>query len=333
MKKGCLIVLVILAVLLAVLVIGGFVAYNMVNERVGLSPSRVISHEELVVGDTRVRAVFNPLLLAPFAADYISPEMNLPVNAEQVKQLMPYVLPREIALLARTDVLGHKLNLTLFANEQRGGKFLKEQINLSQALSQIKQITWTAEGIQLPERGNLFAEGAMDIPETVEQELLELWPTGAKEEAARIDGGNQLELVVDNRNGDILAMAAAFTQAAGQNWELVRGSQYGATVIGIVESIYVARLKANLTDKDTAVINLRIDSDAEKGPGLQMLMAGLALPALRETLKKNYNLDLEGELPWDADQNAVIGELRLTGLEAFIRSKIIQGSGPVPSPV
>lgn len=332
MKKGCLIVLIILAVLLVAAVIAGFVAYNIANQRLGLTESRVVGHEELVVGDTRVRAVINPLLIVPIVSEYITPDMNLPLQPEQVKQFMPYVLPREIAVLARTDVLGHKLYLTFFANEQRLGKLIQQYVNDSPILSQIKQITWTEGGIHLPERGNLYVEGSLEIPDNVEQELLQLWPAKAKEEAARIEGGNQLELVVDNRNGDILALAAAFTQAAGQDWQMLRDSQYGATAIGIIESIHVARIKANLTDKDTLVINLRIDSDAEKGPGLQLLLAGLALPALRDELKKNYNINLDGELPWDNEQNAIIGDITLTGLETFIRAKIAAGGGPASSP-
>jgi len=322
MKKGCLIVLIILAVLLVVGVVGAFVAYNAFDARVGLGLSRPISHQEAVVGDTRIRCVVNPEKLAPFLADYIPANAQLPIDAAQIKELLPYVVPREVALLARSDVMGRKLSITLFANEKRLGRLVQEYANTEDVLSNIKQIKWTTKGFELPERGFLFAEGDMTIPESVEKEIFTLWPTQAKEGPATIEGGNQVELVIDNRNGDILAVAAALATAQGQDWAALRASEYGGMAIGIIESIYVARIKANLMDKDTLSIDLRIDSDAEKGPGLQLLLSGLVVPAAKDYLKKNYALTLDGDVEWNAADNAIAGTLKITGLEAVIRGQL-----------
>ena len=60
MKKGCLIILAVLVVLLVLLAIGAFVAYRVGDARLGLSQSPVISHEEAVKGDTRIRFVLSP---------------------------------------------------------------------------------------------------------------------------------------------------------------------------------------------------------------------------------------------------------------------------------
>jgi len=164
----------------------------------------------------------------------------------------------------------------------------------------------------------------MPIPDSVEEELNKLWPVTAKEPAATAEGTSQAELVIDNRNGDILALAAALIQAAGQDWDALKANQYGRTAIGIMESIHVGRLKADMMDNDTASIQLRIDSDAEKGPGLQFLLSGLALPYVRDYIKKNYALVLEGDLPWNAGENAIIGSFKLTGLEPFLQSRLAQ---------
>lgn len=331
MKKGCLIVLIILAVLLIVGVVGAFVAYNAFDERVGLGLSRPISHQEAVVGDTRIRCVVNPEKLAPFVADYIPPNAEMPIDAAQVKQLLPYIVPREVALLARSDVMGRKLSITVFANEKRLGRAVQEFANAEGILSKISQINWTTNGFELPERGFLLAEGDMPIPESVEKEIFELWPTQAKEGPATIEGGSQLELVVDNRNGDILAVAAALVTAGGEDWATLRASDYGAMAIGVIESIYVARVKANLTDKDTLSLDLHIDSDAEKGPGLQLLLSGLVIPGAKEQLKKNYGLVLDGDVKWNAADNTIAGNLKVTGLEAVIRAQIAKNM-PAPAP-
>lgn len=331
MKKGCLIVLIILAVLLVIAVVGVFVAYNVADERFGVSQSRPISHQEAVVGDTRIRLVLNAEKLAPFVADYLPPDMQLSMDPAQVKQVLPYVVPREVAVLARADVMGRKLGVTLFANEKRFGRLVQEYINTSDMLSKVKQIEWTTKGFEMPERGFLFAEGNMVIPESVEKEIFTLWPTQAKEAPATIEGGNQLELVVDNRNGDILAVAAALVTAGGQDWATLRASDYGGMAIGIIESIYVARIKANLLDQDTASIDLHIDSDVEKGPGLQLLISGLVLPALKEQLKKNYMLTLDGDAGWNPTDNTIVGNFKVTGLEAVIRAQLAKNAPAPPA--
>lgn len=325
MKKGCLIVIIVLAVLLALLAAGVFVAYRIGDQRMGLSQAPVISHEQAVKGDTRIRFVISPEKLAPFIAAYLPPKMQEAVarfmNAEDALSM---VLPREIALLARSDILGKNMGLTLFANEKYLGRMIQERVNGSEFFSNIPQINWTTNGFELPERGFLYAEGNLPFPDSVEEDLNKLWPVAAKEPAAAAEGTSQAELVIDNRNGDILAVAGALVQASGQDWNLLKENQYGRTAIGIMESIHIGRLKADMMDMDTAAIQLRIDSDAEKGPGLQFLLSGLALPYLREHIKKNYALVLEGELPWNAGENAIIGSFKLTGLKPFLQSRLAQ---------
>ena len=275
MKKGCLIILAVLVVLLVLLAIGAFVAYRVGDARLGLSQSPVISHEEAVKGDTRIRFVLSPEKLAPFIAAYMPPNIEQAVGRYmKIEDILNTVLPREVALLARSDVMGKKLGVTLFANEKYLGRLIQERINGSEFFSNLPQLNWTTDGFELPERGFLVAEGNMPIPDSVEEELNKLWPVTAKEPAATAEGTSQAELVIDNRNGDILALAAALIQAAGQDWDALKANQYGRTAIGIMESIHVGRLKADMMDNDTASIQLRIDSDAEKGPGLQFLHCG-----------------------------------------------------------
>lgn len=322
MKKGCVIVLIVLAVLLVLLAVGVFVAYRVADERLGLSPAPPISHEQAVKGDARIRLVISPEKLAPFIPAYLPSEMQ--VQGLNLNTILDAVLPREVAVLAHSDVIGKKLALTFFANEKRLGLYIQNVVNASDFFSSLSQVTWVTDGFELPERGFLVAEGNLAIPDTVQETLFELWPTATTEPAATIKGMNQAELIIDNRNGDILAVAAAIAQANGQDWETLKDSQYGETVIGIMESIYVGRLEANLLDSDTADIALRIDSDEEKGPGLQFLLSGLALPYLRDYIKEQYGLILEGELPWNAEENAIIGSFKLTGLEAFIKSRLAQ---------
>ncbi len=325
MKKGCMIALIVLAALLIIIIGGAFVSYKIGDQKYGLSLAPAISHERAMKGDTRIRLALYPDRVASFLPAYMPSNIKIPTGLLEMDDVLRSALPREVAVLLNTDIQNKKLLLTLFANEKFFGRLMKDAANGSEFFTSVRQVHWLTDGFELPERGFLYAEGDMPIPDTVEEELYKLWPTAAKEPAAPIEGKSHAELVIDNRNGDIMTVAAALVQASGQNWDTLVETQYGATAIGIMESIRVGRLKANLMDTDTAAMDLRIDSDAERGPGLQFLLSGMALPYLRDFIKKQYNLILEGDLSWNADENAILGTFKLTGLEAFIKSKIAQG--------
>ena len=322
MKKGCLIVLIILAVLLGAALVSAFVGFRIVNQRFGLRQAPVITHEELATGYTRIRLAVYPERMASFIAGYIPPDVEIPTGAFEVNDVLAHLLPREVALLAHSDVLGRKIRLTLFVNEKRFGPLFREFINTSNLFTQARQVNWTTSGFLLPERGLLYAEGDINIPAAVEEDIFALWPVKSQAPPATIIGGNHAELVIDNRDGDILALAAAIVQANGQSWELARAQQEVSMAIGVIESIQIARLSVNLVDRDTAAIDLRIDSDAERGPGLQFLLSGLALPWLRDFLKNEHGLILEGDTPWNESESAILGSFKLTGLEALITQNI-----------
>ncbi len=322
MKKGCIIVLIVLAVLFTLAIVAGVVGFNYADKQFGIRLAPEISHETLTTDNTRIRMVIKPELLAPYLVEYIPKDVEINTHGFEMQEILNQVLPREIAVLARSDMAARKFFLTLFANEKRGGPFISAAVNQEDPFAKIKQIAWKTAGLELQGRGSLVAEGDLSIPAGVDQELVKLWPTRSQQPPAAIQGNNQIELVIDNRNGDILALAAAAASASGKTWEEVRREQAANMAIGVIESIDVARIGANMTSKDTAEINLNIDADPETGPGLQFLIASVALPKLKDILKEDYNLILEGDAIWDDTKKAVIGNFTLTGLEAFINERM-----------
>lgn len=318
MKKGCLIVLCVFVALCLGLVIALAVGYRIANERYGISLAPAISHETYATGDTRIRLLVTPDLLAEYVADYLPEDADVPAAGLEFGTILSQILPREIALLARADVITNRLRITLFANERRGGPLIESMVNESNVFAQAPQINWTSNGLELHGRGVLFAEGDIPIPSAVEPELLEIWPTRSQEAPAAIRGGHLAELVIDNRNGDILALAAAVATASGENWERMRAQDMADMVVNIIESIYVVRLTADLRDRDTAVFSLRIDMEEASGPGLQFLISGMAAPWLRDMLKNEHNLILAGDLHWNETESAIIGTYTLSGIEAFV---------------
>ncbi|MGI6746297.1 MAG: hypothetical protein ACOX45_09240 [Acutalibacteraceae bacterium] len=153
----------------------------------------------------------------------------------------------------------------------------------------------------------------------MESELFERWPTRVRETPAAVQGGHLLELVIDNRNGDILALAAAGVSASGQDWATFRKSQEAEMAMGVIQAIEVARITADLVDPDSAAFDLRIEADEKGGPGLQFLLSGLAIPFATDYLKNEMGLALTGDLKWNAAEKAITGRYTLSGLKAVLR--------------
>ena len=322
MKKGCVIVLIVLAVLLLLTAVAGVIAFNIADTHFGIRMAPEISHENLATRDTRIRMVIKPELLAPYLVEYIPEDAEVDTHGFELQEVLRHILPREIALLAASDMTSRNIEVTLFANEKRGGPFISLVVNEEDPFAEIPQIAWTSAGLELRERGTLAAEGLIAIPAGVEADLSKLWPTQSQQPPAAIEGNNHLELVIDNMNGDILALAAAVAAASGTPWEEVQKEQTASVAISVIKSISIARLAANMIDVDTAEIDLHIDADPETGAGLQFLISGVGLPQLKDLLREEYNLILEGDAVWNEAQHTVTGNFTLKGLEAFIKAKV-----------
>lgn len=322
MKKGCIIVLVVLAVLFVLLAISGVVAFQVMDKKLGIRLAPAISHEVLAMNGSRIRMVIKPELLSPYLIEFMPKDVEIDTHGFELQRVLNEILPREIAILAHADMGAQCMHLTLFANEKRGGPFVTELINKKNPLEKMAQIVWAGLGFELRERGMVVAEGTLPIPGAVEAELLKIWPIRSQQAPATIQGNNQVELVIDNMNGDILALTAAVATASGKSWENLRKEQVAEMAIGVIQSIGVARVAANMVDKDTAEINLNITADANSGAGLQFLISGIGLPELKVLLKEEYGLILTGDSKWDETANAVVGNYTLTGLEAFIREQV-----------
>ena len=322
MKKGCLIVLAVVAVLLLAVAISGMVALRIANEKVGWRLASEISHEDFATTETRIRLVVRPELLTPYLIDFIPEDVGVPTAGFELVEVLHHIIPREVAVLVRSDVIARQMRLTLFINEKRGGPLIERLVNDANPFAQVTQIAWTSNGIELRERGTLVAEGYLPIPGDVETELLEIWPTRAQQPAAAIEGRNHAELVIDNHNGDILALAAAIAVAAGETWNDVRQEQMADMVVTIIESIHVARLAANMLDRDSAAFDVQITADPQSGPNLHALLTGLGMPLLTDILKREHDLTLTGDMHWDEQRSAIVGSYTLTGLEPFLKEHL-----------
>ncbi len=326
MKKGCLIVLLILGVLVA----GGLgfagVQYRNLNRDYGLSMAEPVSHETLVAPDTRLRALLQPDKLIGTLMDYVpqgSLESKLPswipMNLEES---LPKVLPREVALLANPNYAAGDIDMTLFVNERRGGPAVMNWLNENNPLADIPMVKWDPALVQMPERGTLTLDAALNMPAGIEENVLEHWSHDPPAAPLSISGEHALEVVLDNRNGASMVLAATISELNGQSWEQLRNKQEFGLVLGFLKAIQWIRLGADVTARDEITIKMHIDSKNN----LEFIHA-MAFPELQNTLKKDTQLDLQGSAKWNEKQSALVGTYTLTGYDKLIRPQVAAALG------
>ena len=330
MKKGCLAVLAVLAVI----VLGGGVfaayEYNHYKGQFGLDEAPAISYAQYASPETRVRAVLNPEKLTGFIQDHIPPEVAgmlpswSPVGADSI---VAFFMPREVALTAGSDYRGGKVGLELFVNERRGGPVIVEQLAQQNPLANIPAIQWDPNFVTLAERGALTLKGAVPIPEGLEDRILQTWdhdPGGAPIEPA---SGHLLALCVDNRNGEILTLAGSIIQALGENWEKIFQEQAAQVALTVIETISYINGEADLKGNDELGATLRIFTKDDQ-EGLASMLTYMGLPTLQQKAGE-LGLTLDGNFVWDKAQSAIVGTFTLTGFEPIINAKIREAAARI----
>ncbi len=338
MKKGCLIALIALALLVVAAVVVAGVAYAKANRQFGLTEAPAVSHETLATGNTVLRIVLKPDTLTAIL-DKLVPAGQIPPFLAKMgytpEKMLPMILPREVAVMAAPDLATNKLNLTFFANERRGGPLLVDAINTGnytqgkKPLDNFPLIKWAPEGASLPERGAFELKGNLAIPDTVESAILKSWKPTPPVQPLRIEGTHLLEAVMDNRNGDILAIYAALMAAQGADWQAtLKAPPAGPMIEANLPDILDVRAAADLKDFDSATINLRLDATAEKGPGLEFMFK-MVWPNVLDVAAKQ-GITIKGEPVWDPQKGALLIDLTLSGLKPMLE-KTLNRSLPGPT--
>lgn len=327
MKKGCLIVGV--ATLLLVIGVGTIWALRM-NRQFGLFEAGAISHDKYADARTRLRAVIDGSQVEDLIVRHLPKGIPLPAWLPvRLETLVKKSLPREVALLEQSDYAKGEVTLTLFINERRGGPFLAEAASALEPPPELNQLEWERPVLKMPERGVLEAVARLPIPDGLESRLLEDWTHDSEGESLKVEGGHLAELVLDNRNGEAFTLAGALMQASGEDWRARFDEQGAVLAMSVLPMIHDVRLYADLTAQDTLRIHVRANADPNAATALN-LFAGYTLPAMKQEAA-NQGMKLEGEAMWNDAEQALIGDLTLTGFEALI-DRQVQSMFPAPAP-
>ncbi len=336
MKK----VLVIFAVVAgSLLLVGAGVAaaiYSWADGAYGIAPAPEVSHTEVEPDFTRLRVVARPGLARDFILSNL-PEAQLQQLPALIRDNMETIvnsgLPYEVALLGGADYVANAFAFTVFINEQRGGPLLVESLNGSNFFAN-PAIEWLDGSFSMPERGIVTTRGQVALPQGMEALVLQTYPADPPVSALTIEGDHLVEAVLDNRNGDALAMIGI---VARQNSglpiaDLVEQPPLNQFV-PVLAQFLSARIHADLIDNDSMSIQLFMDGkEGTAGEGSQPFVGignFVLLRELRNQLSRQ-GLTLEGRLEHDGPD--VTGDFILSGLQTVL-ARMTGENPPAMTPV
>ncbi|HOQ88766.1 MAG TPA: hypothetical protein PLX03_01385 [Candidatus Hydrogenedentes bacterium] len=326
MKKGCLIGILVVVLLSAIAAIALAAVYYAVDKRVGLSAAHELPWAEHVpvTKETAALARIDTCrigrCLAPALDKVPFPKWLTWYGAGSAGRAIADSLPHRIvlALNIRPDLSG--AGLSVFVNEQRFGKLMQEVLTYDFLARTLPQVKWNTEGALLAERGVLTIDGTLSIPPDVEPLIQEKWSGTADQATLTLDDQPQIDISIDNRTGQLLAIAGMIAEAQNQDFKALAQSGYGTMVMGLLPEIYSIRLQATLKDSDTAAATLRVNT-SPNGQSLFLLLSGF-WPMVPENARSRFGLTVEGEPAWNAAENAIVADLKITGIENLVISRL-----------
>jgi len=289
-KKGCLIV----ALVLVVLVLAGLGGGAWYGSRlIGLGEAPEVTHEKLVAKDTRLIAVVRPRELLPLIEKHVLPLLDSVPAPNFVKSLMrsyaAQSLPNEIALLGNLDAAKGAYRARLFINERYFGPAVAQFTANPAKFADVIQVNYELPVFTLPERGVLTTERSFQLLRGLDDVVARYWPEDGGE-PLRAEDKHLFEVVFDNRTGDLLHVLGARACAQGLTLpEVIKDSAQENTVGLLLALLADIRVIADLTPKHAVEANAQVNA-----PGLSTspFHANAALrigPGLLDALGKEFD--------------------------------------------
>ena len=268
MKRGCLIVLVAVPLLL----LAGL-AYGYVKMRAayGLAAAGPISAETVATEQTRLRLAVAREKLVPFLKSFLpGGSLAMPWYASfMVSDPLEEFLPYEAALLGGADYKDNRYRATLFVNERvlgpvavdlvrdamtRYADAMKAAGNAPEAMV-FRSVDWQEGFIDNAERGKLVMSAGMPLPAGMQNRVLQSWEIDKGPAKNILEGGHLIEGVLDNTSGDLMALIGTLGKIQGQSLDQVFAVPQITQAVKAVDTI---RLHGNLTGDDELTVIMRI---------------------------------------------------------------------------
>ncbi len=323
---------ILLAILIGIGAIVGGIAFYKANNEYGLLTASIINHEVVARPETRLRVSIDTIQLGKDLTPYFPDNLPLPSWLPwDMPQLLPKVLPREIALLGGADYANNAFNLTVFMNEQRGGPALTKYLNTQSSFRQaFPAVLWNDAGFVLRERGIVAMEGELPLPYGLEDTILESWTLDAPEDMLTLVGGHVAEGVIDNRNGEIVTLIGGLAPIWDTSLDKLQANSQFAALLTQLAQVFDIRFAVDFENADTVLVQIRIHIAKEFGGQLELL-APLALNGIKQEMMNRYRLTLESENAWNVDEETFVSDLKIIGVEPKLKNYFAT-MFPAPAP-
>jgi hypothetical protein len=251
-----------------------------------IRPSPVVSHENAVTPETRIRLVFEPSRAGDFIASRVE-AAGLPPGAAE------YAMPREVALFVQHDDTMATVPISVFANTPRFAPVIAEQATAAMLQQSVPQIAWREPGLKAIERGVLIGNGALELDQQDVMLLDELWGRVTGVTSLAVPEGHLIAGSVENRDGSLYLLISALRRAG-----LIPPEVPLTDVAKSLIPVGQVTLYADLAGNDTLDIHFEIEGTAiadERAMGTLDFMLGVVLSGLGNELKEAHGVVFAGD--------------------------------------
>lgn len=315
MKKGCLFAAVAVLLLLG---IAAITAAIVINGKVGYTEAPEIRYETRLPEAARLVAVLRPerardYLVGLLPAQPVQWPAYLPFNLHEAVE---YFMPREIAFGGGADYRKGVLALEVFINERRGGPAFVAASQRRPVLREIPRIQWSQPEFALEERGVIRAQGTLPLPQDAEIHVLDRWQPKRGNIVRALPREHLLEAVLDNHDGDAMAMAGAIGELHGVTLSEIFSDPTAREMVSAMDYLLV---HADLTGPDELTVTAELVLVPDHNPALRFMAQGgigMGFPIAQRWAQENLGLRIEfkdGIAPLWVDDRRMRGAYVVTG--------------------
>lgn len=294
-------------------------------------PGPIVPHETYATENTDARAVLSLRHAADFLREFVPEEAytnrNVPPGIQRLlKEDFAGVLPHEVALLGGADYANNRYEIILFINQRYFAMLVPMAFNQRRVPQFLPMLEWKdgEPGLKYDNASVAHGTAYLPFPPEVGDAVAAHWDiAGAPAVAPPVSGEHTLEVVIDNRDGDLLALVLAVANLYGFSPDMMTAVPQFQAVPSILRDIAWARVAGDMADDGALVADVELVAGEAPSIGLTatvpMLANAMALPQINQLLS-DYGLKIEGELAYV--DGAVRGTFRVPDFAGYLRNLV-----------
>lgn len=304
--------IVLVGVPLAFLLAGGSYYYFFVLPRHG------VSHEDLLLPDTAVRAVVKPVLVQEYVSSLAPVGTRFIKGVPKVSSLQQFSfrtewihkMPFEFTFLLdqrSPDFLG----VILYVQEHPAAESFEDLVNNGAFFQALYPIQWQSERMTSHGQNRLTAMGTLPIPERTRNTVSEAFPDYIPLDTPPVTGRHFVEIAVNNRNGALMELQGALSGLVG----VLEDPALEDWLFRFWPSVESARFLADLNGADR--MDMRLEVVCRDAREAAEIIQQTATDA-HAYLERRFGFTLEGTAHQENSTTAQ-GEYALSGFENRLR--------------